>query len=273
MSAIRSNSLSRPSPIVLRLAGIKRLLWQGPARILFSIVLVFIAAGLYSISPLLRANNVLYISVLIAFFVGSVCGFETALERLAKVLYTKEDRAANLHISAPDAPYTFKERGALLNELDAHLLAVSREYPDLFEQFRAAAQQKEILVVQDSSAGAELLVSAFHDFGFKVVAMTSPEASRRLLNFAQQPDLIIWNAKSRQIAQVSVKGQFGQAPVLMLSAITHRPHALKQVFAKWLDDYPATFADAFLWHLIEVATAISIAERPSGSVSNAENLP
>jgi len=88
-----------------------------------------------------------------------------------------------------------------------------------------------------------------------------PETSRSLHDFAEQADLVIWDARSGRdsLAKYPIQAleekRVGRTPVLMVSTIVSGPYVLRRIFATWLDDYPATFADAFLLHLIEAATA------------------
>lgn len=74
-------SLAADSEVATTLtdAKIKRLLWQGPARVIFSIFLVFFAAGLYTVFPILRAHDVFYICLLLGLFFAAVWGFEDLL--------------------------------------------------------------------------------------------------------------------------------------------------------------------------------------------------
>ena len=264
MSVVDAKSIPLSASMVPRIAGIKRLLWQGPARVLLSIVLVLIAAALYSLLPTFRSNNILYICVLLGLFGGSIWGFEALLERIAGFRSKESDETrSDRYLNSSHVPYNRDELIALLNSLKEHRRAVNQEYPDLFEQFRAEARQKEILIVQDVEPdvelAAELLRTAFHDFGFKVV-ITSPEADQRFLNIAREADLVVWDAKVSMPQGIEMKAweaeQFGHTRIIAVSAITRRPDILRSVFSRWLNQYPTTFGDAFFWHLFQAAMAI-----------------
>jgi hypothetical protein len=255
-------------------ATIKRLLWQAPARLVFSILLVLIAAALYTIFPVLHSHDILYICLLLGLFVASVWGFEDLLTRISAG-QREESRATSiprqeLYPKPIYVPYASKDWGNLLNTLSVHRRAIYQENPALFEKFRAEAQQRAILIVQDVQPPVDLLKKAFDDFGFRVFVcvITSPDANHNLRDYAKRVDLVVWHGRSSHVDPVTKRlVDVAGTRVLAASAITGKPDVLKRAFAQWLSPYPETFADAFFWHLFQAAAAIpkATAFSPSGA--------
>src|SRR5260370_768843 len=226
MSSAQTRPTDVSAPFVLRLAEIKRLLWQGPARILVSILLVLIASALYGVFPIFRTNSILYICVLLALFVCSVSGFEIAIGRAAKLVSLTDDgNEGECNIELSNAPsYSREELKTLVTSLQNHLAAVNEQYPSLFEKFHAAAQQRVILfIVQNPDSKvvleAELLKKAFHDFGFKVM-IKSHETSSRLTDLAAHADLVLYDSRVANYSADDLdEHRIGRAPLCMMSVI------------------------------------------------------
>ena len=78
-----TNSPTYTDAVFVRATTIKRLLWQGPARLVLSVCLIFTAGALYTIFPILRSHDILTICLFLCLFAASIWAFEDLLTRLS----------------------------------------------------------------------------------------------------------------------------------------------------------------------------------------------
>ena len=253
-----------------------RIIWpEGPARLLVSVALVFLAAILYVAIPPFAASPYLYSAIVCLIFVLGLWGFSKGYEQLSRRVARKryevvrEKTYGELWRSVLSDGHGVLRLENVFLELETNWEAIIREFPAVVREFRNSAAHQVVAIITDDLVTSAILAKAFYNFGFRIRGVViaiqkSSEIAREFRrSLPEKPDLVLLDVKMEEVSASLLLDALRKHPLgekisfISVETVARDPSELRFTLRSLLADRPAGFSQQFLSHMSRAANLAS----------------